>query len=241
MDDVPALRGDLARVVDHLARLEPRPAGRQQQRLDRVLRHRERVAGVEERAVDHEAGVLDHRDVPVQGRVQVPVGVHVEPGGGERVPLVHHVHLLAAEPGELAGHRGVGPQLQARVGGERGAQAIGVEVVEVLVRDQHRAGPFQRPRHAPGRGVDDQRGPVLLQPDAGVLKLRQPHEFSPDIRRMFMTLPGVAAADPADPVPPWWPRAASGDTAAVSPGYPYRRRQRCPVRTACLPFSTSWC
>jgi len=71
----------------------------------------------------------------------------------------------------------VGPQGQAGVAGQRGADRIRVEVVRVLVGDQHRGGPVQGGgRVAPAARVDDQDRAVLVQPDARVPELGEPHQ-----------------------------------------------------------------
>src|SRR5215471_11223139 len=78
VDGVAAGRGDGAEVVDHVPRLQPRRADRDQQGTDRIFRDGERVAGVEQLAVDQEAGVDHQRDVRVDERVVHAVDVHVE-------------------------------------------------------------------------------------------------------------------------------------------------------------------
>jgi len=170
---------DGAEVVDHLPRLEPRGADRHQERADRIFGDRERVARVEQVAVDQEAGVGDQRDVLVDARVVLSVDMNGEAGHLERVP-VPDLTRPAAELGELRGDRRVGPQRQVLVGPQRGADRLGVEMVRVLVGDQDRGGSGQgRGRVAPRAGVDDQNGAVLLQPDARMPELGEPHREPP--------------------------------------------------------------
>ena len=123
MDGVAAGGGDGAEVVDHVAGLEPGGADRDQQRVDRVLGDGERVAGVEQLAVDQEAGVHHQRDVGVDERVVHAVDVHVEAGHLERVAVLDLVHLVA-ELGHLRADGLVGPQGQAGVTGQRGADRV---------------------------------------------------------------------------------------------------------------------
>src|SRR5580704_4154564 len=80
VDGVAAGGGDGAEVVDHLPRLQPGGADRDQQGADRILGDGERVAGVEQFALDQETGVHDQRDVPVDERVVDAVDVHGEAG-----------------------------------------------------------------------------------------------------------------------------------------------------------------
>src|SRR5215472_3507046 len=176
VDGVAAGRGDGAEVVDHVPRLQPRRADRDQQGTDRVFPDGERVAGVEQLAVDQEAGVDHQWDVRVDERLVLAVDVHVEAGHVDGVAVLDLVYPVA-EPGELRADRLVGPQGHAGVAGQRGADRVGVQVVRVLVGDQHGGGPVQGGgRVAPAARVDDQGGAVLVQPDAGVPELGEPHQ-----------------------------------------------------------------
>jgi hypothetical protein len=133
---------------------------------DGIFGDRERITRMEELALNQESGVHDQRDVRVDERVIHAVDVYGEAGDLQRVPVPHFVHPVA-ELGELRADRLVGPQGHAGVAGQRGAYRVGVEVVGVLVGDQHRAGPVQgRGRVAPPARVEDQNGTLLLQPDA---------------------------------------------------------------------------
>jgi histidyl-tRNA synthetase len=145
-----AARGpDGAEVVDHLPRLEPRGADRDQERADRILWDRERVARVEQVAVDQEAGVDYPRDVLVNQSVVLPVDVHGEASHLRRVAVPDLMHPVA-ELAELRGDRRVGPQRKVRVGPQRGAYSFRVEMVRVLVGNQDRGGSGQgRGRVAP--------------------------------------------------------------------------------------------
>jgi hypothetical protein len=55
--------------------------------------------------------------------------VNVEPGGGEGVAVADRVHP-DTQVGELLGHRRRGPQVEPGVGVQRGAQPLGLDVVE---------------------------------------------------------------------------------------------------------------
>jgi hypothetical protein len=175
VDRVAAGGRDRAEVVDHLPRLQPRGADRQQQGRRGILGHRVGVAGVEYLAVDEEAGVGHQRDVGVDERVLTAVDVHVEPGDRQGVAVTHLVYPVA-EAAELIAHRPVCPQRKARIGGQRGADRVGVEVIWVFVGDEDRGGACQgRGRVGERARVDDQDRAVLLQPDAGVAELGEPH------------------------------------------------------------------
>jgi EmrB/QacA subfamily drug resistance transporter len=175
VDAVAAGRGDGAEVIDHLRCLQPRGADGEQERVHRVLGDGEGVAGVEQLGVDQETGVHHERDVRVDERVVHAVDVHVEAGDLERVAVLDLVHPVA-ELAELGADRLVGPQGHAGIAGQRGADRVRVQVVRVLVGDHDRGGAVQGGgRVAPAARVDDQGGAVLLQPDARVPELGEPH------------------------------------------------------------------
>jgi hypothetical protein len=179
VDGVAAGGGYGAEVVDHLAGLQPRGADREQEGRYRVFGDRERVTGVEQVVVDHEAGVLYHRDVLVDQGVLLAVDVHGETRDFQGVAVVDCVDPVG-EVAELRGYRGGGPEGEVWVTGQGGLEGVGVEVVYVLVGDEDRGGAGEGGgRVAEGAGVDDQDCVVLLQPHTRVAKLGEPHQESP--------------------------------------------------------------
>jgi hypothetical protein len=168
-------RPHLAHEVDgHLA---AQPWGRRgrEQYVDRLAGRGERVARVVDARVaqgEQVAGVRDPGDLGVDDRVQLAHTSH------------RHAHV-EARPGLDHGHPlgEVGralPQLRCdrldrvdrRVGGR---QVVGVEVVRVLVGDEHRRGAVNGLGIGEDPGVDDHHRPVVLQSHTGVAELRDPH------------------------------------------------------------------
>ena len=162
------LRRDLADVVDDLGDLVPGRVHRQQQRVDGAAGDGERVARVEDRAVRQVADVGDARDVGVDDGVQLAVHLDVEAGGGEGVALADGVHPAGEGGGRAARRRCQRPDLGRRVGFHARPQPALVEVVRVLMGDQDRVRADRRVLLAEHTGVDDERLPVLLQPDTGM-------------------------------------------------------------------------
>ncbi len=166
---------DGAGVVDHLGLLGPGRVHRQQQRGDLLLGQGQRVAGVEDLAVDQEPDVEHLRDVRVDHRVPLAVDLDREAGRVEGVAVADPLHPALAEAGQPLGDGRVGPDPQRRVGLGGLPQPVLQEVVRVLVGDQHGV----RPGHGLGlgeaAGVEDDGLPVLLQPHAGVSELGEPH------------------------------------------------------------------
>jgi len=127
-----------AQEVHRLAGLEPRRAGGQAEHVDLLLRHVERVAGVVEGAVvEQVADVRDDRNVLVDHGVLATDHVHRRAADLERVTGVHDLVFEAELRDSLLGPR-VDDQFRVRVCLQQHRQLLGVDVVEVLVRDQHR-------------------------------------------------------------------------------------------------------
>ncbi|GAB3851120.1 hypothetical protein GCM10029963_38430 [Micromonospora andamanensis] len=107
-------------------------------------------------------------------RVPTAVGTYRDSGGGERLSGSHRVQHVGGvaegagqrrrtvddegTPGQLAFHRGH------------------VEMIRVFVGDQDRVGTVQRQRRLTEHPrVDDQHSPVVLDPQARVGVLGEPH------------------------------------------------------------------
>ena len=146
---------------------------------------------MEDLAVDTEAGVRHDGDRAVEQRVLRAVDMHVETGSIDGVPVPDRVDL-ASELREPASHALAGPQAQAGVSSQCGAHGILVEMIDVLVGDEHRRRLGKDVRARPDARVDDEPGAVLLQPDARMTELREEHEPSVPVTAR----PGRAAALP---------------------------------------------
>jgi hypothetical protein len=97
--------------------------------------------------------------------------LHPEPGRGEL--------LAGPDRGDLhAVDVGVGRRVHRH---PEAGQPERVDVVGVLVGDQHRVGAGQRPRLAPLARVDDQDAAVLLDPHAGMRVLGDLHVRQPTL------------------------------------------------------------
>jgi hypothetical protein len=60
---------------------------------------------------------------------------------------------------------------ERRVGRLRGLELVDIDVVGVLVGDEHRRGPDQRLALGVGAGVDHEHPVAVLEPDAGMAVL----------------------------------------------------------------------
>ena len=96
--------------------------------------------------------------------------------GLERLPRRDHGHPFDDVRGVLADLRLDGGDGEDRRVGT--AQQVGV-VVRVLVGDQHRAGAVHRLGVGEHARVDDDAAAVVLEPDAGVTELGDPHGPQP--------------------------------------------------------------
>ena len=165
-----------AREVDRLGRLEPRRRHRRAQHVDRLAGAGERVAGVEQRPVagGHDVpGVVEARQVGVDHGVQLADGAYVEAG----------VELLAGRDDRdpLAPGPGASERIRSATAPivKTGASAArrwstrkwsGCSwVMSTAVAPSTASGPVQTP------GIDHQRHALVLDPDARVPELRDPH------------------------------------------------------------------
>jgi hypothetical protein len=124
------------------------------------------------------ADVGNHRDVGVDDRVVAPADAHRDPADVQLLPVVDDLDRRAGR-GELLGaalvaeHPGPGVAVQQR------AKPLEVEVVGVLVGDQH-GGQALQLLEPTGEGtrVQQQPGRSLLHQQARVSVLGQPHGAS---------------------------------------------------------------
>lgn len=162
-----ALRVHRPHEVDEVAELRPRPRGRHQERPHRCRRHEVGVTRVVDVAVDHEADVRHRRDVGVDHGVVPADGLDPEARGLE--------HVTGADGGdasvvvaELRGDRRRCPHAQVGLRVECRSEDRGVDVVRVVVGDEHGGGAgdqFGSVRRV-RTGVDDER-PVTVGEDDG--------------------------------------------------------------------------
>src|SRR5690606_5448717 len=115
------------------------------------------------------ADVLHDGQVGVVLQVPLAEHVHPEPSRLEVVAVPYHADLQR-QVGQLGGDGLARPHLQ--VGGG-GGEPVDVQVVGVLVGDEHRVGAVEHRVTGERAGVDDEDLPVLLQPYAGVPVLRE--------------------------------------------------------------------
>ena len=165
---------DVEGEVDALGDLQPRCAGRQEQHVDGYAGQGQRVTGVEDRLaidveevaavvevrqalVDHRVLLADHRD---RQAVDLLARVH---DGGPRVGLRRLLADLRRDRRD---------RVDRRVGGQ---QVVGRVVVRMLVGDQDRGRTVNRLAFAEAARVDDQALVVVLDPDACMAELREPH------------------------------------------------------------------
>ena len=127
---------------------------------------------------DEVARVVEARQLGMDHRVQLPDRPHRQPGVDllprrRRPEPLGQVGCVLADP---RGHRLDGED--RRVGR---SQVVGQVVVGVLVGDEHRGGAVDCLRLGPLARIDHQRRAVVLEPDARVSELRDPH--SANLRR----------------------------------------------------------
>jgi hypothetical protein len=167
------------REVDPFGGAHPRRADRDAEHVDALLRHGEGVARVVDRRtaeVEDVAGVVEARQVGMDHGVQLAdrlgrdAGVERLSRADDRDPLADLGRVLAdlrRDRGDRE-HRGIGA-----------GQRVGQVMVGVLVGDHHRVGPVDRLRVGEHPGVEDDHLPVVLEPDAGVAELGDPHDCQP--------------------------------------------------------------
>lgn len=163
----------------------------------RHVHHGQGVAGVQDRAVDNEADVVDGRHVGVAEVVLVAHDGHLEAGDREHVTLADNMEP-PAQPRQVAGDPGTGVHKKARILCGRALEALGLEVVEVLVGQQHRIGSGQ------GLGLGGQRSRIdhdaaqaVLQTHARVSGLG--HSHAPPLPVVILRDPGRTIARPVLP------------------------------------------
>ena len=155
--------GETARTnVDRFTDLEPRSRHGDQQRLDGRLGQRMRIARVVHALVDEVAEVRARGPALVHRRVALPNGTDLDAGRRERRAGGDAGHLEAVDL-RTFGDEDRDP--------ERG-QAIGVDVIGMLVRDEACVGADELVGLGPGARVDQEHDPADGQADAGVGELR---------------------------------------------------------------------
>jgi hypothetical protein len=151
--------------VDRLRHLDPRSLSRNQERLDRLLGHVQRVAGMVDRLIHDVPEVRAVRLAAVDERVTTADRPYAKAGSGELLARGH--------PDDLQ-------PWNARFGGgiDRHAepgQAKNVYMVGVLVSHQHRVRAGQGSWLAPRPRIDDEHPAIALKPYARVSVFRDPH------------------------------------------------------------------
>jgi hypothetical protein len=115
------------------------------------------------------------------------VDVHLEPRDRPRGAVAHDVHP-PGRPVEPAGDRPVRPHGERRIAIHGGAQAVGCEVVRVLVRDEDGGGAVEGVRIGEHPRIDDQPALTLPEDDACVAVHDELHD-------------GILPSQPGLPVP----------------------------------------
>ena len=112
-------------------------------------------------------------------RVLAAVRRDGEPAGVELLAGLDRADLLAELGRQPVRDRTRCEQRQPRVGLQRGADLVRVDVIGVLVRDQDRAGAVECLLDLAERaGIDDQAAVTVVEPDARVRELGQLHQMS---------------------------------------------------------------
>jgi hypothetical protein len=125
---------------------------------------------VQRGAVHQVREILRDRHVRVDHGVPLPRDPYLEARGGEGVAGRGGVHPVRRGAGldQLRDDARGRPHLQRGPGGEGRDEGARVDVVRVLVRDQHRVGVLQDRGVAEPPGVQHEPPVGLLEPDAGV-------------------------------------------------------------------------
>jgi hypothetical protein len=173
-----ARSADGAGEVDRLRGPHPGSADRDAQDVDGLLRHGQRVTRVEDGGVpegEEVPGVEETRQVGMDHGVELADG-HGRDAGVELLAGAHH-----GDPLRDRGRVVADPRCD-RVDGEHGGvgpgEMVGQVVIGVLVGDHHRIRAVDGLRVGEHPGVHHDDLPVVLQPDAGVPELRDPHGLS---------------------------------------------------------------